>query len=1262
MDDDNQPLAILSQKKYDVFISFRGEDTRANFTSHLHKALKDGGIETYFDEDKLERGEEISKALLEAIEDSKISIVVFSKDYASSSWCLAELAHIIQCVERNTQIVVPVFYHVEPSDVRKQKGSYAEAFENHNKDHYDDATISKWRDALTTTNVSRWIVSIFSFAERLVKRKDCYDGATINRWRNTLTRAANISGWDVSKFSNEAQVVRDIFDFVREKLRSISPSHHYSKLGFVGIEESIADVKKLLSKSPRIGICGMGGLGKTTLAQIVFNQSRHQYHSHCFFPNVREQYQSHGSHNLKVQFFRELSNEKDLQYGGLDSLKKSLGHKKLLIVLDDVDDLDQYNCLLEHSHSWLNSQSRLIITSRNQQVLRNIIGNDEKMIYNLKGLNTEDALELFCLHAFKRKSPQESEKELSLKFVNYAQGLPLALKVLGSHLFSKNKDLWESLLNKITKVDADEKVTSTLKISFDGLSSKQQSIFLDIACFFRGKTKYLVRDILDDCGDSNIAIEVLIDRCLVTVSDEGTLEMHDLLAEMGRSIARGSNNKFLENCSTRLCMGKDVCRFFSSNKASSTIEAISYDHHDGDVINLDPSFFKKLPSLRLLNISSFIGFRSPYALRDPFPGELRFLEWNGYRLESLGSNFTPQNIVYLSMKRSQLWKLWEENQDVSNLKYVILSESKKLTCLPNLSQGNLHMLRLDGCTSLVTLPPLRFHDILDDPDKEFEVMHIYNSLTVKYINEVTIYLLYEMMDYAKISYWVVRKLSTKLLDLNGCSNLTTLSEISGNVKFIRLSKTAIKELHPSIFSLKNLLVLDLQGCKHLRELPNSICELESLEYLDLGGCVSFDKFPRLPKSIKGLDLSGTLIQQVDSSLFDCLPSVNVLFMQACKKLESLPATICKLKSLQVLNLKDCSQLKSFPEISEPMEKLEKLYLNRSGIEVLPSSIENLVMLNNLNLSECKNLKSIPTNIFDMRNISEIEIDEYPQLQILPYNGLPYICSSCTYSTAILNLHYDGVDFTCCQCFLFYTIRNILAAQYFMDEIFIGKCRDERGKDLIEAITPSSLHSGDSIDQSIKSILPYLNFLEDYDKYCRDEKEKDLSEAIRTSFCYSGYTITQWFDHQSMGSSLELNLPFPSLEDLPNFLGFALCIVVDFEATTLKRDDVLKCEYNLKTKTRQNLQSYSTLLCQKATHFDDDDDDSNYLDSSSNHQVFVWYLYRKDISMKRYNFSWQHRPYYDILLGEEESGIFEFHISKGTIKQCGVHLLHRQYSD
>ncbi|KAI5314401.1 hypothetical protein L3X38_043577 [Prunus dulcis] len=81
---------------HDVFLSFRGEDTRYNFTDHLHKNLVQRGIRTFID-DELPRGEEISQALLDAIEGSRCSIIVFSENYASSKWCLDELVHIIQC-------------------------------------------------------------------------------------------------------------------------------------------------------------------------------------------------------------------------------------------------------------------------------------------------------------------------------------------------------------------------------------------------------------------------------------------------------------------------------------------------------------------------------------------------------------------------------------------------------------------------------------------------------------------------------------------------------------------------------------------------------------------------------------------------------------------------------------------------------------------------------------------------------------------------------------------------------------------------------------------------------------------------------------------------------------------------------------------------------------------------------------------------------------------------------------------------------------
>ena len=108
-----------SSSKYDVFLSFRGEETRNTFTDHLYDALKKKGIITFRDEEKLETGKSISSELFKAIEDSSIALVILSKNYASSTWCLDELRKIIDCMKERGMTVVPVFYDVDPSDVRK---------------------------------------------------------------------------------------------------------------------------------------------------------------------------------------------------------------------------------------------------------------------------------------------------------------------------------------------------------------------------------------------------------------------------------------------------------------------------------------------------------------------------------------------------------------------------------------------------------------------------------------------------------------------------------------------------------------------------------------------------------------------------------------------------------------------------------------------------------------------------------------------------------------------------------------------------------------------------------------------------------------------------------------------------------------------------------------------------------------------------------------------------------------------------------------
>lgn len=137
------------EKRYDVFFSFRGEDTRNQFANYLYATLHDKQILVFMDDHTLERGDEISPTLRKAIQDSTISIIIFSKNYASSTWCLDELVQILECKKRNGQIVVPVFHGTRPSTVRNQDGSYEVAFgrlEEQFRDRMEK--VHKWRAAL----------------------------------------------------------------------------------------------------------------------------------------------------------------------------------------------------------------------------------------------------------------------------------------------------------------------------------------------------------------------------------------------------------------------------------------------------------------------------------------------------------------------------------------------------------------------------------------------------------------------------------------------------------------------------------------------------------------------------------------------------------------------------------------------------------------------------------------------------------------------------------------------------------------------------------------------------------------------------------------------------------------------------------------------------------------------------------------------------------------------------------------------------------
>ncbi|KAL2977320.1 hypothetical protein AAZX31_13G060100 [Glycine max] len=525
--------SMVSSKKYDVFLSFRGEDTRKNFTSHLYEALKQKKIETYIDY-RLEKGDEISAALIKAIEDSHVSVVIFSENYASSKWCLGELGKIMECKKERGQIVIPVFYNIDPSHVRKQTGSYEQSFAKHT----GEPRCSKWKAA--------------------------------------LTEAANLAAWDSQIYRTESEFLKDI---VKDVLRKLAPRYPNHRKELVGVEENYEKIESLLkigsSKVRILGIWGMGGIGKTTLASALYDKLSPEFEGCCFLANVREESDKHGFKALRNKLFSELLENENLCFDASSFLVSHfvlsrLGRKKVFIVLDDVDTSEQLENLIE-DFDFLGLGSRVIVTTRNKQIFSQV-----DKIYKVKELSIHHSLKLFCLSVFREKQPKHGYEDLSRSAISYCKGIPLALKVLGASLRSRSKQAWECELRKLQKFPNME-IHNVLKLSYDGLDYSQKEIFLDIACFLRGKQRDHVTSILEAFDfPAASGIEVLLDKALITISGGIQIEMHDLIQEMGWKIVHQEHIKDPGRRS-RLWKHEEVHDVLKYNKGTEVVEGVILD-------------------------------------------------------------------------------------------------------------------------------------------------------------------------------------------------------------------------------------------------------------------------------------------------------------------------------------------------------------------------------------------------------------------------------------------------------------------------------------------------------------------------------------------------------------------------------------------------------------------------------------------------------------------------------------------------------------
>ncbi|KAL5776168.1 hypothetical protein ACOSP7_009094 [Xanthoceras sorbifolium] len=907
--------------KYDLFVNFRGKDIRDRFKSHFCKALSREKID-FFVDDNLNRGDELWPALSKAIEDSRISVVIFSKDYASSKWCLRELVKILECKETNGQIVIPVFYHVDTSHVSKQTGSFEDAFVNNHGNVSEDEK---------------------------------------QEWRAALTKASKLAGFNSSSIRPESKLLDKIIKDVLKKLKDISPSSNDSK-GLIGINLRVERVKSLLcigkSNFEIVGIWGMGGIGKTTIADAVFNQICSEFDCRHFIANVREESKRpNGLHRLQKKVLSKILEENYVDFG-TPSISQYSRDKlkciKVLIVLDDVNTLKQLETLTEGLDGF-GPGSRIIITTRERHVLYDYGVNK---IYEVEAFDNHEAHQLFCKHAFKLDNPRNELMVFIDKVVNYAKGNPLALKVVGSssqHL--KTPEDWKSALNKLNKI-LDPKILNILKISYDGLDKEEKDIFLDIACFFKGQGKDFVTTILDGCYfAAQMGLSSLVDKCLVTISD-GIINMHDLLQEMGHELVCQES---LHNPGkrSRLHNHEDVCLVLRRNMGSEMVKGICLDMSKMKNIQVNPQVFEKMWNLRFLKFYNATEHTSKLCDPSYLPDELRYLCWDGYPSKALPSSFSPENLVELELSNSNLEQLWEGKMHVPRLKRLILGHSQQLTRIPDLSGSPyLEVIDLVDCRSLVDI-----------------------SSSIQHLNNLN-YLRLEGCESLGSFSRDVHFESLKNLDLSSCINLKKFPQVLGNIEILSLKGSEVEVVPSLVESLSKLELLNLSDCARLKHIPTNICKVKSLRILNLKNCSQLEHFPKILETMERLeilDLSGTAVKEIPHTI-EHLSGLLRLFLRGCKNLETLPSSISNLASLLELDLSNCTKLDKLPVNIFSLSSLQTLALRGNNFESLPKSIKRLSKLRNLWLNDCKKLQSFTALPLGLKYL---EAENCGQLQSLP---------------------------------------------------------------------------------------------------------------------------------------------------------------------------------------------------------------------------------------------------------------------------------------
>ncbi|CAN1333685.1 Disease resistance protein L6 [Linum perenne] len=951
-------LVSLPSVEYEVFLSFRGPDTRDLITNILYRFLVHSKIHTFKDDDELRKGEDIWPNLERAIDQSKIYVPIISKSYAHSKWCLKELAEIVQRQkEDKRRIILPIFYMVDPRDIRHQTGPYQDAFQQYARS-FDENTIQSWKDALSIVG--------------------------------------SLKGWHVKSNNEVVAILDQVYATVWSHLSKDNSTFDTDEP--VGIDNHIKALTDKLSLDSdegviMEGIYGIGGVGKTTIAKAVYNKISYRFDRCCFLEDIREKQEKDGNVFLQKKLISDILRMDSVsisdENGGRKMIKERVSQHKVLIVLDDVDENFRFEDILGSPKDFVPG-SRFIVTSRNTKIL-STLNDNQCRLQEVGAMDHSRSLELFCKHAFKKNSPPLNFKILSNKIVATTGGLPLTLKVIGSLLFKEDIPVWEEKLVQLRETPEFEVIKREIvrqeNIDHPGMRSRIWSDKDALNLLSNKKGTNQVKAIR--VNSSSIVLRELKSECFTNLSELRYLEakatkltgdfsnlLPDLMwlrlpehknASMASFQMKNLRAEKLKVLNLAGCENLIKIPSFP-NSGSLEILDLSYIRSwSQDQMVLDISKLKKLIVLRLryCRVSKITG------------GTIGMME-GLQELDLTDFYFGCENSreVFIDIGKLSKLEILRQIAGVGsrNMQDKTLAGIKLPISLKELETSS-HIPNLEEMVELEELTVVKSDDGVDIPPssslwyKVSKLKHL--SLEKTKVNASSSSSLLPTsltnLDMDNCRVLVYRTLIPNLENLEWVPNLENLENLT---EFSIKNCTGPKEIHGlgGLKSLKSLEIDSVGGLTRIHGLEflmssSSNCKLEKLR---IRGC---------------LELEGELsIQHEDGNVVESLRQVSITRCGSWR-IGSMIRNMSKFPRVRNLELVDLDVAQEDIEGICCLEELEELKLdNLWNIERIPS-LSKLQNLKDIEINNCMSLREIE-GLEDLKSLRTLHVTNCESLERL----------------------------------------------------------------------------------------------------------------------------------------------------------------------------------------------------------------------------------------------------------------------------------------